>query len=150
MKIIARNKRASYDYDISDKLVAGIVLSGAEVKSIKAGHISLKGSFVQLTNGELYIKNAHINPYKFAIQSDYDPTQPRKLLIHKKQLKQLASSLESTGMSAVPLAIGLERGLVKVEVGIGQGKSRFDKRETIKKRIMNREASIEAKDRKAT
>lgn len=149
MKIIAKNKRARYDYEVKDILVAGIVLSGAEVKSVKAGHASLKGSFVTIRESEAYLTNAHINPYKFASnQASYDPTQSRKLLLHRKQIDTLLAQIKSEGMTAVPLAIGLERGLVKIEVGVGRGKKRHDKREVIKKRDMIRDANLEIKSGK--
>lgn len=140
MKLLAKNKRATYDYEITDKLVAGIVLSGAEVKSVKHGHASLKGSFIAIKDGEAFLTNAHITPYNLAgNQSQLDPTRSRKLLLHRKQLAELVSS-KTAGLSAIPMALLEERRLVKVEIGIGRGKRQFDKRQTIKKRDTEREA----------
>jgi SsrA-binding protein len=150
MKIVAKNKRATYDYDISERLVAGIVLAGHEVKSVKAGHISLKGSFISIHEGEPYLVGAHITQYKHAANiKGYDPEQSRKILLHRRQIDQIIGAIQSQGMTVVPIVVGIERGLVKVEVGIGRGKKRFDKRETIKKRDMLRDADrdIRSKDK---
>ncbi len=139
MKILATNKRGRFDYDITEKVVAGVELIGAEVKSIKAGHISLKGSFVAFRGVEGFLTNAHVSPYTHAHNSgELDPTRSRKLLLHKKELERLAG-LKTQGLSVIPLAIGLERNLVKVELGIGRGKKLFDKRSTIKEREVNRD-----------
>lgn len=146
MKIVARNKRAFYDYDISTKLVAGVVLTGAEVKSVKLGHVSLKGSFVTIKGAEAYLTNAHINPYKLAGPlASYDPKASRKLLLHRRQIGELSTSIQSQGMTVVPLVIGLERNLIKVELGIGKGKKLYDKRQNIKKRDMLRDVQREVK-----
>lgn len=138
MKIIATNRRARFDYDISAKLVAGIVLSGAEVKSAKAGHISLKGSFAQIVGGELVLINAHISPYKYAKVEPQSETRTRKLLVHKKEIARLVG-LKQSGLHLVPTAAGLERGLIKVELGIGKSRKKHDKRERLKKRQAERE-----------
>lgn len=148
MKVIAKNKRARYDYEIKQILEAGLVLSGAEVKSVKAGHISLKGSFISIHNHEAYLVNTHINPYKFASQPNYDPLASRKLLLHRAQIDDVTEQIQSQGMTVVPLSVGLNHGLVKLEIGVGRGKKRYDKRETIKKRDMLREASLDAKPNK--
>jgi SsrA-binding protein len=137
MKVLAKNKRANFDYDIGDKLVAGLVLTGAEVKSIKAGHISLKGSFIALRNNEAFLTNAHVTPYAHSHAAE-NPTRSRKLLLHRKQLDQLTNH-KSAGTSAVPLAVVLDHNLVKLEIGLGKGKKRYDKRETIKQREVDRD-----------
>lgn len=138
---MAKNRRATFDYQITDKLVAGIVLSGAEVKSIKAGHASLKGSFIALRDGEAYLTNAHVTPYNHAGNaSKLDPTRSRKLLLHRRQIDRLLGD-KTAGLSAVPLALLQDRALIKVEVGIGRGKKIYDKREIIKKRDLERESA---------
>ena len=140
MKLLARNRRATFDYAITDKLVAGVVLSGAEVKSTKLGQASLKGSFITIKDGEAWLNNAHITPYNQAgNRAGLDPTRLRKLLLHRKQIDQLTGSKQS-GLQLVPLALLEERGLIKVEVGVGRSKKRYDKRETIKRRTQEREA----------
>lgn len=138
MKIIARNRRARFDYDIREKLVAGIVLTGAEVKSAKAGHISLKGTFASVNRGELWLVNSHISPYKYASLKGQEATRNRKLLIHKQELARLLSAKQS-GLSIIPLAVGIERGLVKVELGLGRGLKKYDKREALKTRQAKRQ-----------
>jgi SsrA-binding protein len=143
MKVLASNKRGRYDYDIQDRLVAGIVLTGPEVKSIKAGHISLKGSFIALREGEAYLHNAHVTPYSHSSSPD-DPTRVRKLLLHRKQLDQLLGE-QGSGLRAVPLAIVLNRNLIKLELGLGRGKKRYDKRQTIKQRETERDLARRVK-----
>lgn len=149
MKIVATNKRAKYDYDITDRLEAGIVLSGQEVKSIKLGNVSLKGSYISLSGNEAYLKNVHVNKYKLASNlEEYSPTQDRKLLLHKKEITRLLNSVKSDGKVLIPLCLGIQKGLIKVEIAIAKGKKRYDKRETIKKRDMLRDASLEIKNKK--
>jgi SsrA-binding protein len=139
MKLLAKNRRASFDYALTEHLVAGISLSGDEVKSIKAGFASLKGAFISLQHGEAYLTNAHVTPYAHAFRkADLVPTRSRKLLLHRRQLDQLIAHKQS-GLSVVPTALLQDRGLIKVELGIGRGKKRYDKRETIKQRDINRE-----------
>jgi SsrA-binding protein len=140
MKILAKNRRANFDYQITEKMVAGLVLTGAEVKSCKLGQISLKGSFIAIREGEAYLTNAHITPYNRAGNaSQIDPERSRKLLLHRKQLDHLIG-LKQSGYSAVPLSLLEERRLVKLEIGMGRGKKRYDKREALKKRDQEREA----------
>jgi SsrA-binding protein len=148
MKIVASNRRARFDYDISERLVAGLVLTGSETKSTKAGHISLKGSFVTLAGGEAYLSNAQITPYsQTGPHIEQEPTRRRKLLLHRRELAKLTSAKQA-GLSLVPLAAGLERGFVKLELGIGHGKKRYDKRQTIKRRQTERELGRALKNRK--
>ncbi len=139
MKLLAKNRRATFDYQLTERLVAGLALSGAEVKSIKNGHASLKGSFVTLREGEAWLNNAHVTPYQPGGQATPpDPTRLRKLLLHRKQLDNLILEKRS-GMSVVPTALFLDGNLIKLEIGIGRGKKRYDKRETIKRRDTSRE-----------
>lgn len=137
MKILATNRRARFDYELTERLICGIVLSGAEVKSAKRGHISIKGSYATINRGEVYLINAHISPYLAAGPAAFAETRSRKLLVHKKEIDRLIG-LKQSGLAMVPLAVGLDHGLVKVEVGVGRGRKRFDKRELIKKREANR------------
>jgi SsrA-binding protein len=141
MKLLAKNRRATFDYEVTDKLVAGVVLSGAEVKSAKLGQVSLKGSYITVKDGEAWLNNAHFTPYNRAgNRSGLDPTRTRKLLLHRKQINELLGKKQG-GLQLIPLALLEERRLVKVEVGIGRGKKRYDKRETIKRRTQEREAN---------
>lgn len=135
MSVLAINKRANFDYDISERFEAGLVLRGYEVKSVKTGHISLKGSFVTVKGEELYLTNANIPLYKHAgAIANYDPTAPRKLLLHRAEIRTLIGKSRAYGLTLVPIRVYTKRGLLKLEFGIGKGKKRIDKREVTKKR----------------
>ena len=137
MKVIAKNRRAKADYAIERRMIAGIVLKGHEVKSVRSGDVSLKGAFASIHNGELYIHNMHIGPYKNASNLEsYEPTATRKLLVSRKELSALIAEKQN-GRYIVPLAIGAERRFLKVELGIGSSQKRRDKRDTIKTRETN-------------
>ena len=135
MSTHAVNKRAHYDYEISDKFEAGLILTGQEVKSAKTGHISLKGSFVTAKGNELFLTNANIPPYKHAGEvKNYDPTRSRKLLLKKSEIKSLIGKSRASGLTLVPIRVYTKKRYVKLEFGVGKGKKEFDKRESIKKR----------------
>lgn len=137
MQMLAKNRRAHYDYEIEQTLTAGVVLSGPETKSVRAHHVSLKGSFARLKAGELWLFNAHITPYSHTNpESQGEPTQPRKLLVKKRELDMLKKAADS-GRAIVPLAF-LGGRFIKMEVGIGRGKKKYDKRQAIKKREAER------------
>lgn len=147
MATLAFNKRARFDYEISDTYEAGLVLSGPEVKSVKMGHISLKESFVTLKGHELYLTNAHITPYKQAGEiKNYDPTQPRKLLLHKSEIKHLTGKVRIQGLTLVPIRVYTRKRLLKLEFGLGKGKKKFDKRADISKREVERNMRRELKN----
>jgi SsrA-binding protein len=140
MKVLAKNRRATFDYEIEERFVAGVVLSGAEVKSAKLGQVSLKGSFATVKHGEAWLNNAYFTPYNMAgNRSRLDPTRLRKLLLHRKQIEELLGKKQA-GLQIVPLALLQERGLIKLELGVGRGKKSYDKRETLKRRTQEREA----------
>ena len=135
MSTMAHNKRAHFDYQISDKYEAGLVLTGQEVKSVKTGHISLKESFVTVKGSELYLTNANIPFYQHAGKSNnYEPTQPRKLLLKKSEIKRLIGKVRTEGLTLVPISIYTKKRLLKLEFGIGKGKKKVDKRQTISKK----------------
>jgi SsrA-binding protein len=135
MSVLAVNKRASFDYDLTDKYEAGIVLRGFEVKSVKTGHISLKGSFVTVRGDELFLTNANIPLYKHTgAMANYDPTRPRKLMLHRAEIARLIGKSRVEGLTLVPIQVYTKRGLLKLEFGIGKGRKKFDKRDVIKKR----------------
>lgn len=147
MKLIAKNRRAYFDYDIEDTLQAGIVLDGHEVKSVRANHVSLKGSFATIKDGEVWVHNVHINPYEFSAKArsgDYSPTRPRKLLITKREFSTIADS-NKAGRTLVPLAVLAGR-FIKIELGIAKGKKKFDKRQAIKNRDESRAIAKAAKN----
>jgi len=138
MKILAKNSRANYDYDIKDTFVAGLVLSGAEVKSVKNGNVSLTGAYATVSQSGAHLINCHIGPYKFAKQDGYEPPQSRKLLLNKSEINQLLA--KEKGLVIVPIEIfqGV-RGLLKIKLGLGKARKKTDKREYIKKRETQRE-----------
>lgn len=138
MKVLVNNRKAFFDYAFSDELNAGLVLNGAEAKSLKQGQASLKGSYISIRGGEAYLVKAHISPYKYSPESaKSNPERDRKLLLKKKELSGLLG--KEKGTVIVPLEIlQTPRGLVKIKIGIGRSKKKFDKRETIKKRDIER------------
>lgn len=139
MSIISINKRAGFDYEIQDKFEAGLVLTGAEVKSVKNGHISLKGSFVTMHDGELFLTNANISPYPFAkYSSAYNPTKSRKLLVRKSEIRSLIGKLQVKGLTLVPLRVYTKKRLIKLEFALARGKKAFDKRKDISKKEAKR------------
>ncbi len=141
MKSLVNNRKAYFDFAISDELIAGLVLSGGEVKSLKAGQASLKGAYVTIRGGEVYLTKAHITPYKYAGNAEgtkgIDPDRDRKVLLSRKEIDSLVG--KEKGNVFMPLEI-LEgrKGLVKLKIGIGHGKKKYDKRESIKKRETSR------------
>jgi len=145
MPTLAINKRANFDYDILETFEAGLVLFGYEVKALKTQHASLKGAFVTSKRSqgkalpELYLTNAHIPLYKKAATiKTYDPTRPRKLLLHKRQISRLIGKKQEQGLTLVAIKLYTKRGLIKLEFGLGKGKKKIDKRETIKNRELDR------------
>jgi SsrA-binding protein len=147
MKIITQNKKAFHEYHILDKLETGIVLTGDEVKSIRAGHVNLTGSYATVHNGELFLLNCNISPYKQAFDKREDQsTRSRKLLLHKRELNKIIGQIAQKGITVVPLKIYLnERGLIKVELGIAKHKNVADKKQALKERDIKRETSRELK-----
>ena len=146
MTALALNKRARFDYEILEIYEAGLVLTGAEVKSIKTGHVSLKESFVTIREEELYLTNAHIPPYSHAGKiNNYDPTRSRKLLLKRNEIKNLIGKARTKGLTLVPIRMYTKRRLVKLEFGLGKGKKEYDKRQKIRKRDDLRKAERELK-----
>lgn len=133
-KLIAKNPTAYHNYNIEDKLETGIVLSGTEIKSIRAGKINLKDSYAYFKKGEIFICGMHISPYEHGNIFNKDPLRDRKLLLHKKEIDKLYGLVKQKGYSLVPISIYFNGSLVKVELGIGKGKKLYDKREDIAKK----------------
>lgn len=139
MKVHTINKRARYDYEILERFEGGLVLAGFEVKSVKTGHISLKGSYVTIKNNEAFLLNANIPAYQpLNMPQSYDPTRSRKVLLHKRQISSLVGRIAEKGLTLVPIKVYSKHGLIKLEFGIGKGKKKFDKREDIKKKETKR------------
>lgn len=139
VKVIATNRRARHDYDIVDEFEAGLVLTGSEVKSLRAGKANLKDSFAHLRNGEIYLVGAYIAPYSFAREGGHDPERSRKLLLHRHEIDRIAGSLAEKGLTLVPMRLYFKDGRAKVQVGLGRGKRTIDKRADIKRREHERE-----------
>lgn len=136
MKII--NKKARFDYEIKEVVEAGIQLTGAEVKAAKLGQISMEGAQVKITGDEAWVFNLQIYPYKFADSVDYDPTRKRKLLLNKDEIISLQSKMKAGRLMLVPTAMYTKHNLVKMEIGLARGKRKYEKREVIKKRELER------------
>jgi SsrA-binding protein len=132
------NRDARHNYQVLETIEAGIQLTGAEVKSIKGGNVSLKGSYATIKDSQLWLINAHVGAYKPAGQSKHDPIRTRRLLVHKAQLDKLIGTSKTPGVALVPMSIYSKSGLVKVELAIARGKKSYDKRADIKKREVNR------------
>jgi SsrA-binding protein len=146
MKIITQNKKALHEYEILDRLEAGVVLTGDEVKSIRAGHVSLIGAYATLHNGELMLLNCSITPYKQAFQKSEDATKSRKLLLHRYELDKLSGAITQKGITVIPLKIYLSnRNLIKVELGIAKHRKFADKKKALKERDIKRETARELK-----
>ena len=146
-KLIANNKKAYYDYFIEDKYEAGLVLHGTEVKSLRMGKCSIKESYVQIINGEVFIINMNITPYEKWNIFNRDPLRPKKLLLHKQEINKLAGKTSQQGYTIVPLQVYISNGKMKIEIGVGKGKKNYDKRDSIAKKDQQREAQKEFKIR---
>lgn len=139
IKIIATNKKAYHDYYIEETFEAGIVLTGTEVKSIRAGKVNLKESFCRIKDGEVFINNMNISPYDFGNRENHDPTRMRKLLLHHTEIDKLIRMTEQKGLALVPTKLYFKRNYIKLELGIGRGKKLHDKRQTLKQKEADRE-----------
>jgi SsrA-binding protein len=134
------NRKAYYEYNIEAKYIAGLVLSGTEIKSLRAGKASFNDSYCIFNKGELFVKSLHIAEYNYGTIYNHEPMQERKLLLHKKELRKLENKIKEKGYTIVPLKIFITgKGLAKMEIGLGKGKKIYDKRETIKARESDRE-----------
>lgn len=146
MKVVAENKKAFFNYEILERIEAGIALMGSEVKSIREGRVSLKESFADIKNGEVYLLNCHISPYEAANRFNHDPLRPRKLLLHRQEIKRLTGKIKERGLTLIPTKIYFnDRGKIKVEIALARGKRAYEKKEAIKARDMERELRAEMK-----
>ena len=139
MEIVSTNKKARFNYEIIEKIEAGISLKGTEVKSVRNKNVSIGESYAQIKNDEVFLHNLHISPYEQGNRENHDPIRVRKLLLHKQEIKKLVSKIQLKGLSLVPLSIYLKKGKIKVELAVGRGKRLVDKRESLKKRAVDRE-----------
>jgi SsrA-binding protein len=138
-RVAATNRRARHDYAIEETFEAGMVLTGAEVKSLRTGRASLAEAYARVTDAEVWVENLHISPYSHAAQRDLDPKRPRKLLLHKKEIERLIGKTQERGLTLIPMRIYFRRGLAKMELGLGRGKRQHEKREAALEREHKRE-----------
>lgn len=138
VKVIARNRKARHEYHIEDTLEAGLVLTGSEIKSIRAGHVSIQEAFVQPRDGEMWVINMHIAQYDPAHRENHDPLRPRKLLMHRREIDSWAADAQAKGYTIVPLELYLKRGRAKLLIGLARGKKLYDKRQDIAERDAER------------
>ena len=139
IKIVCQNRKARHDYFILDEYEAGMVLLGTEVKSLRLGRANLKDSYAKVRGGEVFLYNMHIGAYPFAAYGNHDPLRPRKLLLHKDEIKRLTGKLEEKGQTLIPLQVYFREGKAKVTLALAKGKRKYDKREAIRKREEKRE-----------
>ena len=147
IKLIANNKKAYHDYFILDTYEAGIALAGTEVKSLRMGKCSIKESFVDIDNGEVFIHQMHISPYEKGNIFNKDPLRPKKLLMHKSEIRKLVGKIAEQGYTLVPVEVYFKGSLVKVQIALAKGKKLYDKRQDIAKKDMRREAERDFKIR---
>ena len=139
VKVIATNRKARHDYIIEDSYEAGLVLTGSEIKSIRAGQVNLRDGYAAIREGEVWLLNVHITPYKQASYQNHEPRRERKLLLHRREINRLTGKLQEKGLTLVPLRIYLKNSRAKVELGLARGKKSYDKRQTLREKSDRRQ-----------
>lgn len=145
-RVVTTNRRALHEYFITETVEAGIALTGTEIKSIREGRISINEAYARITDGELWLIGAHISPYSHGSYTNHDPDRPRKLLVHKSQIRELKAMVEQKGMTLIPLRVALRNGRAKVDIGVARGKKLWDKRAAAAERDANREIARAMRD----
>ena len=146
MRLIAKNKKAFFNYEILETYEAGVALVGSEVKSIREGRISLKESYAEIKEGEVFLVSCHVSPYEAANRFNHDPLRDRKLLLHRREIKRLTGKIKERGLTLVPTKVLInDKGKVKIELALGKGKRAYQKREAIRERDRDREMQAELK-----
>lgn len=145
-KIISTNRKAFHDFHIFDKYIAGMVLTGTEIKSIRAGSVNLKDSFAKIEKGEIFLYNCNISKYEQGNRYNHEPERVRKLLLNKKEIFKMESKIKKEGYTIVPLELFLTRGYAKLEIGLAKGKKLYDKREDLTKKSQNRDIQRKLKN----
>lgn len=146
-KLVAQNKKAFHDYHIEERYETGVVLTGTEIKSVRAGKVNMRDSFAAIRRGEVYLHNMHISPYEQGNRYNHEPLRTRKLLLNRQEINKLIGMIKEKGYTLVPIKIYLKNGLAKVEIALAKGKKEYDKRETIKQRDAKREMAKAIKER---
>ncbi|RRG17515.1 SsrA-binding protein SmpB [Weissella viridescens] len=136
---LATNRKARHDYNIGETMEAGLELTGTEIKSIRAGRITIADGFVQIRNGQAWLDNVNISPFEQGNQFNHEPLRSRRLLLHKQQIRQLEAEVAQKGKTIIPLKVYIKRGFAKVLIGVATGKHNYDKRETLKRRDQERD-----------
>ncbi len=139
IKIVAENRKARHDYHIDEEFETGVVLRGTEVKSLRQGRAILKDAYARIKNGEVFIHQMHISPYPFAYYDNHDPLRPRKLLLHKREIKRLYGKVNEKGLTLIPLKMYFKNGKAKISIALARGKRQYDKRDSIRRREEQRE-----------
>jgi len=139
IKVISHNRKAFHDYSISETIEAGLVLSGTEIKSIRAGKVNIRDAYARPDNNEMWLLNSHVSHYDKGNRFNHEPMRPRKLLLHKRQIRQLTSKVMEKGLTLVPLKLYIKDGVAKIELGLAKGKKLYDKRQSITKRDSDRQ-----------
>ncbi|SPF54784.1 SsrA-binding protein [Candidatus Desulfosporosinus infrequens] len=147
IKIVSENRKAFHDYFIQDRVEAGIILTGTEIKSIRNGKVNLKDSYARLNDGEVWVYQMHISPYEQGNRYNHDPLRPRKLLLHRAEINKLVGKIQLQGLTLIPIKIYLKQGLAKVELAVGQGKKNYDKRQVLAEREGKRDIERALRDR---
>ena len=147
IKVVATNRKAGFEYFLLETFEAGLALKGSEIKSIRAGQMSLVESYVDIEADQAWLRGAHIAPYEQASRNNHDPLRARRLLLHKKQIRQMFNSVRQKGMTIVPTRVYLKEGRAKIEIAIARGKKNYDKRNEIAKRDQQRDSDREMRSR---
>ena len=145
-RVVTSNRRALHEYFIFESVEAGIALTGTEIKSIREGRISITEAYARIVDGELWLIGAHISPYSHGSYLNHDPDRPRRLLVHKSQIRELRAQVEQKGMTLIPLRVALRKGRAKVDIGVARGKKLWDKRAASAERDANREIARVMRD----
>jgi SsrA-binding protein len=146
-RIIAENRKAQYDYHLLETFEAGMALVGTEVKAIREGRVNLRDSFARAENGEIYVHGVHIGAYSSRGYADHEPLRPRKLLLHRQEIRKLIGKTTERGMTLVPVRMYFKNGRVKIAISLAKGKKDYDRRETIRRREVDRETRSAIKER---
>jgi SsrA-binding protein len=147
IKPVASNRKARHDYEIVDEVEAGIALTGSEIKSIRAGGAHIREAYARPQGGEMWLHGAHIAAYEAASYQNHEPTRPRRLLMHRSQIRDWSAEVAEKGLTIVPLSLYLKDGMAKVQLGLGRGRKQYDKRRAIAKRDADREIQRALRDR---
>lgn len=148
-KVVTVNRKARHDYEILETCEAGLVLTGTEVKSLRTGRANLKDSFARIQNGEVWLYHMHISPYSHGNINNHEPTRPRKLLLHRSEIRRLTGKVEERGLTLVPLKVYFKDGYAKVELALARGKRLYDKRQDIARRDAERDVARALRRRRA-